>query len=712
MKSVLARLKVVMREAMATAFGETAAGSDPLVRASAEAKFGDYQSNVAMGLAKALGQPPRQVAQRIVDHLAAGDLIDPPEIAGPGFINFRLKSDFLAGALESVPHQAPGASADRLGIDPADDAHRQTVVVDYSSPNVAKEMHVGHLRSTIIGDTIARLLAFQGHAVIRQNHLGDWGTQFGMVILGMWHAAMARKRGEGPRYLQRAMAELRHAVDAGSVAKLAYLKKVAERSRAEHEADRWGTKVFEPFLNECRSNSLLNLEDIESGYLYINALTKEAGGTEYAGVLKDPKDVAQMMQRGAAHDAQERLAREIAIEITLAECNQVYRRLGVLLTDEDVRGESFYKPLLAGVVEELQVALASTEGQTGPTRAVCRLDKSALCVFIERADGTPAFKGPQGNPLPMIVRKTDGATLYATTDVAGVLFRTAHPSRHSIRLHSAALAEELRRCDGGLGADRVIYVVGAPQKLHFEMLFATIRALGWMRKPDGGEVRLEHVAFGSVLGADRKMFRTRSGETAKLVELLNEAVERAEAQVRQTEADPEKRRGFDEAEIRGIAETVGIAAVKYADLCQNRNTDYVFSWDKMMALQGNTAPYMLYAYARIRSIHRKGRETRQVTAGLADAPIRLEQPTERALAIRLLQLGETIEAVAESLLPSVLCEYLYGLAGGFMSFYESCPVLQAPDEKTLASRLRLCDLTARTLRLGLDLLGIPVLERM
>lgn len=712
MQSLLRQIESMVSAAMAAAFGDQAAGADPLVRTSTDAKLGDYQSNVAMGLAKKLGMKPRDAAAAIVAALppSTPDLLEAPEIAGPGFINFRLKTAALNSAMGSIP-AAPAGGEDRLGIDPVDASNKQTVVLDYSSPNVAKQMHVGHLRTTVIGDVFARVLAFQGHDVIRQNHLGDWGTQFGMVILGMWHAAMARHRGEPPGYLPRAVAELRAAIEAGSEAKLAYLKKVAERSKSEYEADQDGQRVFEPFLHACRAEALLTLVDIEAGYLYINTLTKEAAGTPYAAVLKDPRDVAQMMQRGGQQDAQERLAREIAIEITLRDCNAVYQKLGVLLADGDVCGESFYEPLLKGVMDEVIASLQSSDTQTGPIRAVCRRDQGALCVFLTKPDGSPAFKGPQGDPLPMIIQKSDGATLYATTDLAAILYRVAHPQRNPVRLRSPALVDTLARppFHGGLGADRVIYVVGAPQKLHFEMLFPTAHAMGWTHRPQG-EVRLEHVAFGSVLGADKKMLRTRSGDSVKLKDLLEEAVQRAEALVRQSEADPDRRRGLGESEIKDIAETIGVASVKYADLCQNRNTDYVFSWDKMMALQGNTAPYMLYACARIRSIHRKAVETR---AGVPEtATMRLDHPAERALALRILQLAEIVDAVGETLLPNILCDYLFDLAGRFMSFYESCPVLQAEDDATYASRLRLCELTHRALTIGLGLLGIRTLERM
>ncbi|MBK8268002.1 MAG: arginine--tRNA ligase [Planctomycetes bacterium] len=309
----------------------------------------------------------------------------------------------------------------------------------------------------------------------------------------------------------------------------------------------------------------------------------------------------------------------------------------------------------------------------------------------------------------MIIQKSDGASLYATTDLAAALFRCAHPTKHPVDLKTPALADMLAKLGGGLGADRVIYHVGSPQKLHFDMLFPAVHALGWSRKPDGTRTLLEHVSFGSVLGEDRKMLRTRSGDSVKLKELLEEAVDRAEKQLRETESDADKKRGFSDGEIRQVAETVGIAAVKYADLCQNRNTDYVFSWDKMLALQGNTAPYLLYAYARIRSIHRKGAESGSAGQG---GTIMLAEPAERDLALAILKFPEVIDSVADALMPNYLCEYLYDLAGRFMTFYENCPVLKAPDAAIAASRLRLCDLTARALKLGLGLMGIRTLERM
>jgi len=775
MKSLIAQIEELLRAALEAAFGEAAAGVDPLVRAAADPKFGDYQSNVAMGLGKRLGLKPRDVAQRIVDALpaSAADVLESPEIAGPGFINLRLKTTFLQTALNAISPE-PSKGDDRLGIERVDDAHCETVVVDYSSPNVAKQMHVGHLRSTVIGDTLARVLAFQGHDVVRQNHVGDWGTPMGMVILAVW------TRLTGNSYERDALTQ-----------------EEFEQKFRELEP-RIAVQHFERLYQEVASRC----KDDQHALQTVLRLTK---------ALQQRDPLPQKLW-------------QFACDKTIAHVEEIYRRLSVSLHREHICGESFYDPLLPGVVEELKAALQpradaseqsrdrkgavthqsaadaaslappaasldSTDGTNrgsergnarnrriavsssagaGPLpdpdphrdgsdriaasqpniRAVCREDEGALCVFLEKADGSPVFKGPQGDPLPMIVQKSDGAFLYATTDLAAMALRINHVERQPIAFKTAQLPAVLRGeagrgpsgqpmpTGGGLGADRILYVVGAPQKLHFEMLFATVRALGWTR-PGGRtrEVRLEHVAFGSVLGEDRKMLRTRSGESVKLKDLLDEAVQRAEQLVRQTEADPAKRRGFPEAEIKRIAETVGIAAVKYADLCQNRGTDYVFSWDKMLALQGNTAPYMLYAYARIRSIYRKGEETARVGRPLSDAPadagrasaqpgpssaatpsepsgVQLDHPVERALALCILRLAETIDSVGENLLPNVLCEYLYALAGCFMAFYEECPVLQAPNEATRTSRLLLCERTARALKLGLGLLGIQPLERM
>lgn len=722
MKSILIQLRGVFAEALLAAFGEAGRGVDPLIRASGDAKFGDYQSNVAMSLAKTLGKKPREVAEAVVAALCnpphisepqgitksqgitepqpLGSGVEPsatefsrlcekPEIAGPGFINLRLRPEWAASILASIPAEAADATADatkdRLGIEPAPESERETVVVDYSSPNVAKQMHVGHLRSTIIGDTISRVLEFEGQEVIRQNHVGDWGTQFGIIL--------EQLRASG----RLTSADTSLDVDQFSPEELEATYRIGQQQMSDPD-----------FANRAR------------------------------------QAVIRLQWGNTAECA----AWERVVSFSKRSIEKLYRALRVKLEANDWRGESFYKPLLRGVVEELRLAFPATPFPPDSLVAF-REDQGAQCVFIHKSDGSPAFIGPEGAPLPMIVQKSDGAYLYASTDLAAAFFRIHSLDRHALECRSPRLhkdSDDMKpiRYDvsvdpnkGGLGADRILYVVGAPQKLHFEMFFATVHALGWTRpattgrRPVPREVKLEHVSFGSVLGEDKRPLKTRSGENVKLKELLDEAVKRAREMVEENAA---KREAHDEgraaqgtrsespltdAEKADIAEAVGIGAVKYADLCQNRNSDYVFSWDKMLAMQGNTAPYLMYAYARVRSIFRKGAEA----AGPADADseskiqnpessIRLDHPAEIALGKRILQLPETLDAVSETLFPHILCEYLYDLAGKFMAFYENCPVLNAPDAATRGSRLRLCDLTARALRLGLDLLGIRVLERM
>lgn len=646
MRSIAGQLNSLFSKAIERAFGDPGRRADPMIRPAADERFGDYQSNVAMGLAKRLGSKPREVAQRIVDALAdepqATAMCEPFEIAGPGFINIRLRPEWMADVLNAVP---AAGDRDRLGIDTAENP--QTVVVDYSSPNIAKQMHVGHLRSTIIGDSIARILEFEGHKVIRQNHIGDWGTQFGMLC--------------------------------------AYLKE----------------KMPDALSNPAD----VHLADLESFYKQANALDQE----DAAFHERARAEVVALHNR----DQGTLKAWRYIVNESRNHYMPIYRRLGVSLRQEDERGESFYADRLAGVVAELERDF----GQGAPSRSLDqprglspRSDQSdvpslaqqglqdlprirvevsdgALCVFHETPSGEPMFKNPDGKPVPMIIRKSDGAYLYATTDLAAVQFRIRE-----------------------LGADRIVYVTDARQAQHFEMVFATARAAAWTLH--GGRttpVQLDHVTFGSILGDDRKPLKTRSGENVRLADLLDEAVNRAEKLIRSNEADPAKRRGFTQDEIRDIAEAVGIGAVKYADLSQNRQSDYVFSWDKMLAMEGNTAPYMMYAYARIRSIYRKGaEESRDLAAGR----VQLVEPAERVLARQVLRLPETLEGAAVGLRLNIITEYLYNLAGAFMSFYEACPVLKAGSDALRASRLRLCDLTARALRIGLDLLGIRVVERM
>ncbi len=575
------------RAAISAAFGPEWADIDPLVRVSTNPKFGDFQANVAMSLAKRLGRRPREVAEEILAKLDLDDFCHAPEIAGPGFVNCRLLDETLTG-LAGVMR-----ADDRLGIAVA--AAPKTVVVDYSAPNVAKEMHVGHLRSTIIGDAIARVLDFLGHRVVAQNHIGDWGTQFGMLI----------------EYLldQRAAGG-----DQAEGSKIADLNRFYQKAKAAFDAD-------PEFKQRARQR----------------VVALQGGDEETLAIWRSLVDESEKHFR------------------------VLYARLRVALTDDDIRPESSYNDDLPGIVAELEQA------------GICEVSEGALCVF------TDGFLTKQGERLPLIIRKSDGGYLYATTDLAAL--------RHRIKV---------------LGADRVCYVTGAPQAQHFAMVFATARAAGWL----GPDVQVEHVPFGTILGEDKKPFRTRSGEVIKLDALLDEALERAGNIVaeRTLELSPEER--------ARVADVVSIGAVKYADLSGDRVKDYVFGWDRMLAMDGNTAPYLQYAYARICSIFRRAELERSEIAKDPNIAIALEHEDERALLFKLLLIGPVIRGVAHHLEPHTLCTYLFELASQFSAFYEACPVLKAESEELKRSRLAICDLTARALGLGLSLLGIETLERM
>jgi arginyl-tRNA synthetase len=542
-----------------------------VVQPAARPEFGDYQANGIMAAAKRAGEKPRVLAERVVAAADLADLADRVEIAGPGFINLTLSRDFLGRSLSEA-----------AGIDAAEAP--QTVVVDYSSPNLAKEMHVGHLRSTIIGDAVARVLEALGHRVIRQNHVGDWGTQFGMLIA---------------------------------------------------------------FLDETGANSEL-LEDLEA--FYREAKARFDADPEFA---ERSRRMVVGLQRG---EPEVRARWQRFIDISLSHCQAVYDRLGVTLEPGHVMAESAYNDDLDAVVRDLDAAGLLTESD------------GARCVFLDE------FTGKDGAPLPLIVQKSDGGYLYATTDLAAV--------RHRART---------------LAADRVLYFTDKRQELHFRQVFAVADRAGFKR-PD---MRFEHEPFGAVLGRDGKPFKTRQGEVVKLSGLLDEAESRAFALV--TDKNPE----LPEGERRTIARVVGIGAVKYADLSKNRTSDYVFDWDQMLAFDGNTAPYLQYAYTRIRSVFRRG----AVDVSALGAAVRIAEPEEHALAVMLLRLQETVEQVAEDGCPHYLCGYLYDLATLFMRFYEACPVLNA-EPGVRDSRLRLCARTADTLQLGLGLLGIEVVERM
>lgn len=575
-----------LQSAMAAALGEEHASADPVLRPSTNPQFGDYQANAAMALAKKLGDKPRDVAQRIVDALDVADVCAKVEIAGPGFINLTLRDEALADAAAALLQD------DRLGVPLA--APPQRVVVDYSAPNVAKEMHVGHLRSTIIGDALARILSFAGHEVIRQNHLGDWGTPFGMLI---------------EHLLDIGEEEAAHELSVGDLT-----------SFYQHARQKFDDKDDESFKERARQRVVL-------------------------------------LQAG---DEQTLRLWRLLFDASKDYFNAVYDRLHVQLTDHDIAAESFYNPWLAEVADELEA------------RGLARIDDGALCAF-------PAgFKGRDGEPMPLMIRKSDGGFGYQATDLAAVRYRTTT-----------------------LDADRIVYVVGAPQGQHLAMVHEIGREAGWLGGDTGRTA--EHVAFGSILGDDRKMYKTRSGDSVKLSDLLDEAVERAAAKVR--DANPD----LPEDEQAAVAQKIGIGAVKYADLANDRVKDYVFDWDRMLAFEGNTGPYLQYAHARIRSIFRRA----EIDPGsLTDASIVLAEPAERALALELLGLPEVVATVVETLQPHRLATYAFDVAQAFTTFYEQCPVLRAPDEATRTSRLALCDLTARTISRCLDLLGIEAPDRM
>ena len=554
---------------------------NPNVITASKPEFGDYQANGVMGLAKRLGRNPRELGTELLARLnaAANPLVSHYELAGPGFINIHLAGDALRDR------------ANQLLVEPSllvlPTESPQTIVVDYSSPNLAKEMHVGHLRGTIIGDSIARILERQGNRVIRQNHVGDWGTQFGMLIT---------------------------------------------------------------FMRESSAEAGVALADLEG--FYRAAKQRFDADSEFADRARES---VVKLQGG---DPEYLEAWQAFISTSLTHCQAVYDKLNVTLSMTDLKAESFYNPQLEGILTRLE--------NTG----LLKDSDGARCVFLDE------FVGKDGEPLPVIIQKTDGGYLYATTDLAAVDYR----------------CHELK-------ADRALYVVDARQSLHFQQVFAVATAAGF----SDGAISLEHISYGTMMGSDGKPFKTRSGDVVKLVDLLDEAVTRAFDLVSSKNPDLEK------TERRHIAQAVGIAAVKYADLSKNRTSDYLFDWSSMLSFEGNTAPYLMYAYARIKTLLAK-------QAVDTDGIIRFPEsvalaPEEKALLLKSLQLAETIDAVAQDCFPNTLSNYLYELSASFMRFYEACPI-QGTDAATRANRLSLCVLASEALKQGLDLLGIETLERM
>ncbi|MGA0229955.1 MAG: arginine--tRNA ligase [Ilumatobacteraceae bacterium] len=570
----LQRVAELLAPVFSSIAGESA---DPVVRPSDRA---DAQVNGALPLAKALGRNPREVAEEIIASGALDGVCSSVEVAGPGFVNLVFSDDFLSGLA------ADAARHERLGLATSDP---RTVVIDYSAPNVAKEMHVGHLRSTVIGDALARLHLFAGDTVIRENHIGDWGRPFGMLI--------------------------EHLLDLG--------EDVAAAGLGQGDLDGFYKQANVKFSEseEFQERSRERVVALQGG---------------------DP-DTAALWRR--------------LVAMSTEYFNTVYSKLGVLLNDDDLAGESMYQPGMQATIDRL--------GAAG---------------LLEESDGAsvvfpPGFTNRDGEPLPLIIRARTGGFNYATSDLTCVIDRVER-----------------------LGADLMLYVVGAPQQQHLDMVFAVARMAGWL--PEG--VDAVHVAFGNVLGEDRKMLRSRSGDSVKLVDLLDEAIERAGALV------AEKNPDLDDDERAAVARAVGIGAVKYADLSTDRVRDYVFDWDRMLSFDGNTAPYLQYAHARIRSIFRRAGVD---PSSVDPSAIALVEPAERELALRILATPSVIAEATSSQSPHRLCTHLFDLAQAFTAFYEHCPVLKV-DEPVRGSRLALCDLTARTLSTGLDLLGIEAPERM
>jgi arginyl-tRNA synthetase len=548
----------------------------PLLNQSNKPEFGDYQANGAMGAAKKLKTNPRELAQKILEQVDLEGIASKTEIAGPGFINITICNDFLANALTEPANQPT--------------SNPQTVVIDYSGPNLAKEMHVGHLRSTIIGDAIARILEYQGQKVIRQNHMGDWGTQFGMLI-----------------------GELELQLSQGEQAELALgdLEIFYQQSKKHFDAD-------PAFADKARANVV----KLQSG----------------------DKDCLKLWEQ--------------FISVSIAHNTEIYKQLNVGLKSEHIKPESAYNKDLSAIVEDLSDQQLAIESD------------GAKVVFLEE------LADKNGDPSPMIVQKSGGGFLYATTDLAAIRYRASQ-----------------------LKADRILYFIDARQSLHMKQVFVTGKKAGYV----SDAISLEHHAFGTMMGKDGKPFKTRTGGTVKLADLLKEAMERAEKLVRQKNND------LDDQEIKEIVRKVGIGAVKYADLCKTRTNDYIFDWDSMLSFEGNTAPYLQYAYTRIYSIFRKA----DIYLDKFTAKIIISQQQEKQLALKLMQFNDVVEQVAAECYPHTLCNYLYELSSLFMSFYEHCPILKSdvPPE-TAKSRLQLSACSAAILKQGLDLLGIEVMEKM
>jgi len=628
-----------------------------MIRPSGDPKFGDYQANFAMPLGKQLGRPPRDVAAEVVAKLQVDDVCEWKKVEGPGFINLRVKDDWLTAAANR------SLASERLDVTPT--AQPRTYILDYSSPNVAKAMHVGHIRSTVIGDSLKRTLKFLGHRVISDNHIGDWGTQFGMIIYGYKH------------FLDRAAYEKEAVTELGRLYRL--VNRLVSHQEAKQSLPALREQIEKQRGEVARQTALA--KDKPTDKNAAKAVRKAEGNLKeleaalaereasIASIENDPElsklaaahpdiDKAVLAETAKLHHGDEEnllLWREF-LPPCLADVQKIYDRLDVSF--DETLGESFYHDRLPGVVDEML------------KRGIARESDGAICVFLE------------GQPAPLVIRKQDGAFLYGTTDLATIQYRVERWK-----------------------PDAILYVVDHRQSLHFEQLFGAARKWGY------DQLELRHIAFGTVLGDDGRPFKTRSGDTVGLMGLLDEANRRAlevvssndDAKPSGAEISPEQR--------KLISQVVGIAAVKYGDLSTNRTSDYTFSYDRMLALNGNTATYMQYAYARAQSIFARG-GVDIAALRTSGAAIELVHPAERALALGILQFSEALEQTVADYRPNLLTAYLFEVANRYSTFFEQCPVLKAPDEQTKTSRLLLCDLTARTLKQGLELLGIDVVEKM
>lgn len=649
----------VLRERFAKALSEFVDEPAPyakMVFPSQNAQFGDFQANCAMPLAKKLGKQPRELAAQLIEHLDVEDFCELPEVAGPGFINLKLKTDYLQQQIQNI------SQSDRLGISAVEPARR--IVIDFSSPNVAKPMHVGHLRSTVIGDALSKVFRYLGHEVITDNHIGDWGTQFGMILYGyknfLDEAAYQKNCvGELSRLYRLVTQLCDYHTTQKQLPELHQKLTDSQQTLAQAEAgadpeDKKQKKALKKYRNAVSNTQ----EAVANAKKKIQAIEQQPELLEMAKAHLEIVTLTRL-ETAKLHAGDEeniKLWNEF-----LPACNEamqvIYNRLGIQF--DLALGESYYQPMLADVVANLKQKQMATESQ------------GAICVFIE------------GNNAPFIIQKRDGAFTYATTDLATIRYRV----------------EELK-------VDSILYVVDKRQGEHFQLLFQTSSQWGY------DQTEFQHVSFGTVMGKDNKPFKTRAGDTIGLESLLDESITRARAIVDANDDQKPNGSELDEQQRQNIAEIIGLGGIKYADLHHNRESDYVFDWDKMLSMNGDTATYMQYAFARICGIFRKTGLTREAVRADRTASISLQHDAERALGLQLLRFEEALANVAQEYRPNLLTNYLFETANAFSSFYEHCPVAKEENPELKLSRLKLCELTARTIEQGLSLLGIATSEKM